>query len=74
MGELPPQPDEVTLEELLELARRLMAHPENRPGADKTWMLDRMRRFQSIVRAPRVRLDGPAGTPCNVPPGEPSSS
>jgi hypothetical protein len=50
MGELPPQPDEVTLEELLELARQLEAHPENRPGSDKTWVLNRMRRFQRFMR------------------------
>jgi hypothetical protein len=50
MGELPPQPDEVTLEELLELARRLAAHPENRPGSDKTWVLDGLRKFQAGMR------------------------
>ena len=50
MGELPPQPDEVTLEELLELARRLEAHPENRPGSDKTWVLHSLRRFQARMR------------------------
>jgi hypothetical protein len=50
MGELPPQPDEVTLEELLELARRLEAHPENRPGSDKTWVLHSLRRFQAGMR------------------------
>jgi hypothetical protein len=50
MGELPPQPDEVTLEELLELARRLEAHPENRPGSDKTWVLHGLRRFQHFWR------------------------
>ena len=50
MGELPPQPDEVTLEELLELARRLEAHPENRPGSDKTWVLHGLRKFQARMR------------------------
>jgi hypothetical protein len=53
MGELPPQPDEVTLEELLELARQLQAHPENRPGSDKTWVLEHMRSFQRLVRVLR---------------------
>jgi hypothetical protein len=50
MGELPRQPDEVTLEELLELARRLEAHPENRPGSDKTWVLHGLRKFQARMR------------------------
>jgi hypothetical protein len=53
MGDLPPQPDEVTLEELLELARQLQAHPENRPGSDKTWVLDRMRSFQRFLKVLR---------------------
>jgi len=53
VGELPPQPDEATLEELLELARRLEAHPENRPGADKTWVLEHMRSFQRFLRVLR---------------------
>ena len=53
VGDLPPQPDEVTLEELLELARQLEAHPENRPGADKTWVLDHMRSFQRFLRVLR---------------------
>ncbi len=57
MGELPPQPDEVTLEELLELSRRLSAHPENRRGADKTWVLDGLRSVQAFFRAPRTRND-----------------
>jgi hypothetical protein len=50
MGKLPRQPDEATLEELLELARRLEAHPENRPGSDKTWVLHGLRRFQARMR------------------------
>jgi hypothetical protein len=37
----------------MDLARRLMEHPENRPGTDKTWVLERMRRFQQVLRAPR---------------------
>lgn len=53
MGELPPQSDEVTLEELLELARQLQAHPENQPGSDKTWVLDGMRSFQRFMRLVR---------------------
>lgn len=56
VGELPIQPDEATLEELLELARRLMEHPENRPGADKTWVLNGLRSFQSFLR--EVRKSG----------------
>ena len=50
MPELPPIPGEITMEELMELARRLSAHPENRPGTDKTWMLQRMRKFQAFMR------------------------
>jgi len=63
VSDFPIQPDEATLEELLDLARRLMEHPENRPGADKSWVLDRLRRFQAIVRAPRVRLERPLPPP-----------
>ena len=48
--ELPPLPGEITMEELMDLARRLSEHPENRPGTDKTWMLERMRRFQRFMR------------------------
>ena len=60
MGELPPQPDEVTLEELLDLARRLEAHPENRPGADKTWVLSGLRSFHAFFRSAREsNPDGP---------------
>jgi hypothetical protein len=50
MAELPPIPGEITMDELMDLARRLMEHPENRPGTDKTWVLERMRRFQAVVR------------------------
>lgn len=50
MADLPPQPDEVTLEELQELARILDAHPENRSGADKTWVLEGLRKFQRFLR------------------------
>jgi len=53
MGELPRQPDEVTLEELLRLARILKEHPENRPGADKTWVLDSIRSMQAFFREAR---------------------
>jgi hypothetical protein len=49
--DLPRQPDEVTLEELMVLVRKLQAHPENRDGADKTWVLDGIRRFQAFFRA-----------------------
>ena len=58
--ELPPLPGEITMEELMDLARRLSEHPENRPGTDKTWVLEGMRQFQRIVRAPRhfVRIGG----------------
>ena len=52
--ELPPLPGEITMEELMDLARRLSEHPENRPGTDKTWVLERLRRFQQVVRAPRT--------------------
>jgi hypothetical protein len=52
--DLPPLPGEITMDELMELARRLSQHPENRPGTDKTWVLERMRSFQQIVRAPRT--------------------
>ena len=72
MGELPIQPDEATLEELLDLARRLMEHPENRPGADKTWVLDGLRSFQSFLREVRrsgsFSDDAPASLSA-VPPG-----
>lgn len=50
MSELPPIPGEITMEELMDLARRLSEHPENRPGTDKTWMLVRMRKFQTFMR------------------------
>jgi hypothetical protein len=49
--DLPRQPDEVTLEELMVLVRKLQAHPENRNGADKTWVLDRNRSFRAFFRA-----------------------
>jgi hypothetical protein len=52
--ELPPLPGEITMDELMDLARRLSEHPENRPGTDKTWVLERMRSFQQVVRAPRT--------------------
>lgn len=29
-------------ERLIELARRIESHPWNRPGADKTWVLNAM--------------------------------
>jgi len=66
MGDLPPQPDEVTLEELLELARRLEAHPENRPGSDKTWVLVGMRKWQRFMRLVKEEgyftVDGPGSS------------
>jgi len=58
----PPRP-EVTLAELLELARQLEAHPENRPGSDKTWVLDRLRSLQAFFREPRTRNDPPLYDP-----------
>jgi hypothetical protein len=51
--ELPPLPGEITMEELMNLARRLSEHPENRPGTDKTWVLERMRKFQIFMRDAR---------------------
>ncbi len=58
MADLPPQPDEVTMEELVELARRLREHPDNRPGSDKTWVLRGLRNAQRFWRA--VRTEGRA--------------
>jgi hypothetical protein len=52
--DLPPLPGEITMEELMALARRLSEHPENRPGTDKTWLLEAMRRFQQFVSSPRT--------------------
>lgn len=52
--ELPPLPGEITMEELMDLARRLSEHPENRPGTDKTWVLEGMRQFQRDMRAPKT--------------------
>ena len=71
MGELPPQPDEVTLEELLELARQLEAHPQNRQGADKTWVLDGLRRFHAFMRAAREENPNGPRPPSPWPPPKP---
>lgn len=55
--ELPPLPGEITMEELMALARRLSEHPENRPGTDKTWVLERMRKFQTFMREARDEFE-----------------
>lgn len=44
------------MEELVELARRLREHPDNRPGAYKTWVLRGLRNAQRFWRA--VRTEG----------------
>jgi hypothetical protein len=64
--ELPPLPGEITMEELMDLARRLSEHPENRPGADKTWVLEGMRQFQRYMRAPKILVE--SGTSAPLPP------
>ena len=74
MGEFPRQPDEVTLDELLELARQLDAHPENRWGADKTWVLDGLRRYQAFMRAAREGNPDGSRPPGPWPPPKPFST
>ena len=60
MTDYPLQPDEASLEELLELARQLGAHPENRHGADKSWVLGFQRRYRALVSSLRAQNpDGP---------------
>jgi hypothetical protein len=63
MAQFTPLPGEVTLEELMELARYLRAHPDNRRGADKTWVLDGIRSVQAFFREPRTRNDPPTWDP-----------
>jgi len=76
VGELPRQPDEVTLEQLMVLVRKLQAHPENRNGADKTWVLDGIRSFQAFFKAAylenRWMLEDPPVNPRTRSPGPPS--
>ena len=64
--ELPPLPGEITMEELMDLARRLSEHPENRPGTDKTWVLEGMRQFHRYIRAPKTLIE--IGTSAPLPP------
>lgn len=64
------------MEELVELARQLREHPENRPGADKTWVLRGLRHAQrfwrSVRNEGRVLGHGPDAFPPEprTPPGD----